>query len=330
MKKNISLFSLFFCFCTLSGQSDFNRSSALNRVAHFLSTLTSDQKTMANLDFDDDFRSTWSNLPMEEVDRKGIMMSDLNDIQRLAIHGILRSVLSPQGYQKCLFIIQYDESTHERLTKMNNPIARRYGHSNYWFSVFGNPEKDKSWAWKFEGHHLSLHFTFTPEGVTCGPMFMGINPALTRSGPYAGYHIMNEEFEFGNHLFNDLTEEMKGKAITGILPPDADVMTKNGTEPHVKDRKGLAYTDMTIKQQQLTEKIIRSWVDNLTSELSSVNMDHIMNGKDKIIFSWNGTRDTNDLHYYAVKSDDFIIEFTNRDGGIDHYHTLWFGLPDVK
>jgi len=329
MKMKFSTLIVLFCSAvTLFGQSTFDQSASIKAATAFLATLTPAQKTVANLALSDSSRTKWSNLPLEQVYRKGIQMNDLADSQRVIMHQLLRCVLSQQGYQKLLFIIQYDQAILERLSKAKSPIAQRYGNQNYWFSIFGTPGKDKIWAWKFEGHHISLNLTYSPKGVTCTPMFVGINPALTSSGPYAGAYLMFEENDFGNQLFNDLSPDLQKKARLGPHPIDADVMTQTGKEAHMKDRKGVRYTEMTPKQQGFVEGIIKAWVENLTPSLAQEKLKRVMVNKNNLIFSWQGSFNTNELHYYSVKTDTFIIEFSNRDGGMQHYHTIWRDISE--
>ncbi len=313
----------------LFGQPYFEQKTSVKAANAILASLSTAQKAIANLPFDDTSRTKWSNLPFGQyTERKGVHFKDLADSQRMAIHSLLRLVLSPQGYQKFMFIMQYDEGIHERLTKSNSPIANRYGNQNYFFTVFGTPALDKIWSWKFEGHHISLNFTYSPKGVTCTPMFVGINPALTTSGPYAGYHVMFEENDFGNQLFNSLPADLKKKATTSPHPKDADVMTQKGNEPFLKEKNGVSFKEMDEKQKILVEKIIRTWVENLTPELAQEKMSKVLAHKNDLYFTWQGTNNTNELHYYAIKTDSFIIEHTNRDQGMYHYHTMWRDLTE--
>ena len=124
-------------------------------------------------------------------------------------------------------------------------------------------------------------------------------------------------------LFNDLSPELQKKALLGPHPSNADVMTQTGKEAHMKDRKGVRYTEMSPKQQGFVEGIIKAWVENLTPSLAQEKLKRVMANKNNLIFSWQGTFNTNELHYYSLKTDTFIIEFSNRDGGIQHYHTIW-------
>ncbi len=53
----------------------------------------------------------------------------------------------------------------------------------YFVSFFGLPGAAAPWGWRFEGHHVSLHFTLAGEtllGLT--PNFLGSNPARVGHG----------------------------------------------------------------------------------------------------------------------------------------------------
>lgn len=329
MKKIFVPFTLLLLVSiALHGQIVFDQSATLKAAQDFLANLNPAQKAVANLPLADSSRFKWSNLPLEQVYRQGVQFKDLADSQRLSIHHLLRTVLSQQGYQKFAFIIQYDQGTLDRLSKANSPIAKRYGNQNYWFTIFGTPDKNQTWAWKFEGHHISLNFTHSPKGVTCTPMFVGINPSLTTSGPYAGTYLMADENELGNQLFNDLSPALQTKAILGSHPTNADPLTQTGKEPHMKDKRGVSFTEMNAKQQLFVERIIKSWVENLSPTLAQEKFQKVWANKNKLIFNWMGTKNTKELHYYSIKSDKFIIEFTHRDGAIYHYHTLWRDLEE--
>ncbi len=321
-------FFLLFTSNILFAQTAFEQGASVQLANKFLNLLNADQKNSVVRPFDDATRKTWANVPLAEVARPGIELKDLADSQRVVLHRLLRTILSQQGYQKILFIIQYDEATHERLGRANSPIANRYGNQNYCFTIFGTPQEGKMWAWKFEGHHISLNITYSPNGVTCTPMFVGINPALLTTGPYAGYHLMFEENEFGNQLFNTFSDKLKVKAIVSPHPKNADVMTHIGKEAHLSSPKGISFKEMNRNQQELVEKIIRAWVENLNPNLAKAKMNRILKHKKELFFTWQGTQNSNDLHYYSLQTPTFIIEFTNRDGGLYHYHTLWRDLGE--
>src|SRR5260370_36520342 len=55
---------------------------------------------------------------------------------------------------------------------------RRGRHSgDYWVSVYGDPEGDRPWSWRFEGHHLSVTMTVAGDEGSPPPVFLGATPA---------------------------------------------------------------------------------------------------------------------------------------------------------
>jgi hypothetical protein len=309
-------------------QTAFDQKATVAAAKALISTLNTAQKDKVCLGLNDTSRFKWSNFPMETAIRQGLWWNDLADSQKMHIHALIRSVLSVQGYQKALFIIQYDEDIKQRLTAAKSPIAHRYGQEKYWITIFGDPDVDKTWAWKFEGHHLSLNFTHTPKGVTCTPMFIGINPALTTAGAFAGRYIMQDENELGKQLFSSLTPILKKKAILSTHPTNADPLAQTGKEDFIKEKTGITYADMNKTQQEMVVNIIKAWVDNINPALASEKLSLILKNKETFRFAWYGTEDVTQLHYYRIFSPTFIVELTNRDGGIQHLHSLWRNLDE--
>ena len=336
--------NIVFVLCLISAYFGYaQHKTIITNVNDFLTSLTPEQTKIAELKFSDSSRLKWSNLPMEETTRQGIQFKDLTDIQKIKVHEILRNVLSAQGYQKTLFIMQYDEELHLRMVAANNPLARKYGQNNYWVTVFSdygtnkNPKSD--WGLKFEGHHVSINLIFSSEGevTSCTPLFTGVNPAFSATGLNAGKYILADENEFGKELFSSLSPILQKKAIISAeLPRDAD--TRMELNKNIKAESWILennvnnipsaisfvnYTEMDNAQQVLVKKIIRSWVDNFNEKIAAEKIQKIYKNLNKIKFSWMGASDVEQLHYYRLQSPDFIIEFTNRDQGLYHFHSLW-------
>src|SRR5438309_11127706 len=75
----------------------------------FLDRLDESQRSDALLDFNSAKRSGWSNLPVGAVPRNGVRMGDLDKRQRAAALGLLAAVLSKDGYQKVIDIMDADQ-----------------------------------------------------------------------------------------------------------------------------------------------------------------------------------------------------------------------------
>lgn len=327
MKKNY-IFLLTICLFSAKAQQNFDQKASVSAAKAFIESLDGTQKSKALFAFEAPSRTQWSNLPMEQVTREGLWMNNIKDNQKMHVHSLLRSVLSENGYLKAMFIMQYDEDLKQRLTTANSPIAQRYGHEKYWVSIFGEPAEGKVWGWKFEGHHISLNLTYSPKGITCSPMFTGINPALTSAGAFAGRYIMETENEKGKELFNSLTARQKENATVGPLPNNADPIAQTGTESFFKEAKGVLFTEMTNEQQNMVFEIMKAWVENLKPELANQKMDAMLTNIFNVRFAWMGTNDTLKLHYYRIYAPNFSFELNNRDGAIQHLHSLWRFLDE--
>ncbi len=328
--KYLFLILLSFTSILSSAQSKFDRKPTIDAALDLLNSFTSDQQKVGHFPFTDTLRTSWSNFPLEQFNRKGLWLKDLTDDQKLKIHVLLRTVLSAEGYQKAILIMQYDQGINDRLTAAKNPLARRYGEEKYFTTFFGEPSEANTWSFRFEGHHLSLNFTFTPTGISCTPLFTGINPALTTTGAHAGQFIMSEENEIGCTLFKSLTPALQTKAHVGAHPVDADVMTRSGKESFLKTPQGVAYSELNAEQKNMVHHWIHAWVGNLNSDLAKEKTQFIEKHLNNASFVWMGTNNTSELHYFRLYSPEFIIEFSNRDGGIYHYHTLWRNLGEEK
>jgi len=94
--------------------------------------------------------------------RNGVRMGDLNAKQREAAFSLLATVLSKEGYQKVIDIMDADQ----QLTTGKGGKAKAggkgnlsFGKDNYFLAVFGTPSTAKPWLVQFGGHHLGVNVT---------------------------------------------------------------------------------------------------------------------------------------------------------------------------
>lgn len=327
MKSGI-IYLLILCWASNLPAQMFDQKPVVDAAKTFIASLTPLQKNIAVRTISDSARMRWSNLPLEQAFRDGLRLDDMNDEQRQNIHQLLRTVLSDQGYLKILFIMQYDQETNIRLTAANSPIAHRYGQEKYWTWIFGNPSLSEKWGFKFEGHHISLHLTFSPKGVSCTPHFMGINPGLTSKGITSGKYIMYRESEVGKNVFKSLSEAQRSKAHVDTLPFTIDVRAQTGKESILTDQKGLSYLQMNKSQQLMIRDIINAWADNFNPGIVAARKLNMMKTIALARFTWLGTDSIDALHYYSVIAPGWAIEFADRDQGLQHFHTIWRMMPE--
>src|SRR5688572_7632577 len=106
--------------------------------------------------------------------RPGLMLGELDPDGRKNAHKLLATALSPHAYAQAMAIIALEEV----LDRAEG--WRRGRHSNdYSVVVYGSPDGEQPWAWRFEGHHLSLTMTVHGELLWPSPVFLGANPART-------------------------------------------------------------------------------------------------------------------------------------------------------
>ena len=124
------------------------RSSALTLLA----ALDDRQRALAGRPFTDDAARRW--LEYRPRRRPGACLAQMSVPARKAAHRLLATGLSEHAYAQAMGIVALEEVLDRK------EQWRRGRHSgDYWVSVYGDPEDDQPWSWRFEGHHLSVTMT---------------------------------------------------------------------------------------------------------------------------------------------------------------------------
>ena len=149
--------------------------------AVFLASLTTDQEAMALWPLESGERFNWDYRP---IPRQGLSLKMMNSHQQKLALALLSAGLSPRGLGKALGIMALEKV----LQDLEGPGGRFQRDPDlYYFTLFGRPSLQEPWAWRVEGHHLSLNFlVLAGERVASAPHFFGANPARVPQGPLAG------------------------------------------------------------------------------------------------------------------------------------------------
>ncbi len=185
----------------------------------YVGTLGSAERDRGTWEMDAEQRFDWHFIPRE---RYGVRIKDMSAEQRTAAHGLLQSVLSSQGYLKATGVMQLEGI----LGQIEGRPDRR-DPEDYYFNIFGAPSEDGAWAWRFEGHHISMNFAAAgdaPPSVT--PSFLGSNPAVVGEGPNAGRRLLGAEEDLARELMALLTDAQLRTAIIEAEAP-GDIVTGN-------------------------------------------------------------------------------------------------------
>ena len=92
-------------------------------------------------------------------------------------------------------------------------VGSSFDPERYYVTIFGTPGGNGAWGWRFEGHHLSRHFTVAGDQVSVYPYFLGAWPTRV-AAPYAGlprgYRTMPREEDAARALVRSLAEAAAG------------------------------------------------------------------------------------------------------------------------
>ena len=163
------------------------------------------------LTLDSPEREKWAYWPTE---RSGLSFDLMHAKHRALTHELLWLLLSNRGYHKLLNIMQL-----ENVLQPNSGTGFPRGIEDYSVTLFGEPSDASPWAWRFEGHHISLSITVAPgAGFTVTPTFFGADPANVTAGPLAGLRVLRVEEDLGLQLANSLTPAQLRTAVVPGTP----------------------------------------------------------------------------------------------------------------
>ncbi len=287
---------------------------------NFISLLDESARERALFDLDDEERFNWAFTP---VRRNGFPLSAMTSAQRSAAHDLLQAAMSSQGYHKANAIIEL-----ERILGLLEGRPERRDPEDYYVSIFGDPSPDQPWAWRFEGHHLSLNFS-APSGdldIT-GPAFMGANPARVPSGPKAGWRPLGREEDLARMLMHSLTAEQREIATIATEAP-SDILTSNDRVARLESFEGITADAMTPIQKAILMEVIREYAGNISDGAHWMNRVEMEIPEDQIYFAWAGSTEVGAGHYYRVHTPVFLIEYDNTQGNANHVHSAWRDLEN--
>ncbi len=286
----------------------------------FLSGLSAEQRVKAVLPFDGEERLRWHFIPNEMHPRKGLMIKEMNEAQRQQAHTLLRTGLSQRGYMTVTGIMALEDIL--KATEKGGKFAR--DHEEYYFSVFGTPSAQGAWAWRVEGHHVSLRFTVVKGAmIASSPAFLGTNPAEVRDGAQKGLRLLANREDAGRALVDSLDDAQRKAAIINAVAP-TDIATMNTNDIAPLEPAGVAAAALTGKQRDMLMQIIDAYSSTMEADVAADRAKKIQQaGTDKITFAWAGETERGKKHYYRVQGPTFLIEFDNTQNDGNHVHSVW-------
>ncbi|NJC65647.1 DUF3500 domain-containing protein [Planosporangium flavigriseum] len=285
------------------------RAAAATLVGH----LDDRQRAASYHAFADDTMRRW--IEYRPRPRPGISLAELSVPARKAAHRLLATGLSPHAYAQAMTIVALEEVLDR---------AEGWGrgrHSNdYWVNVFGDPDGDSRWGWRFEGHHISVTMTVDGDRVYPTPVFLGANPATVS---YAGHPVVRPlalEEDLARALLDAMGPAGRTRAITADTAP-ADIAS--GQQPHVDaplTPQGVPAHRLTPPARDLLDRLVAVYLDRLPPELARQEAARV--DRRELHFAWEGPAQPGFGHYYRIQAPDLLIEYDNRQNNANHTHTV--------
>lgn len=323
-----------FSSATATAETSAETAAAAAEAAQaFLDTLNTEE--LAQVQYDsvaEETRSTsWSNFPVTQVERSGMLLTDLSEDQRTAAMAVLEAMLSEEGYQKVVDIMGSDQAIVDA-----GAFEGKCGGTQYAIGIFGDPASGE-WALQFGGHHLGLNATVVDGTITLTPTHTGAQPTTYTNAEGEQVEVMAEEYEDAFAFYDSLDEEQLAQMHQGEQV--SDLTCQPGSTCAFATGTGIAGADLDEEQKELLLELVGDWVGIADEATAAAELAEIEASLEETWISWSGATaydtSTGDGIAFTISGPDVYIEFANQaqpgdTGGLaepmigwQHVHTIY-------
>ena len=234
------------------------------------------------------------------------------------MRALLKTALSDPGLEKVDAVIALEAFLGEIEKR---PEFRN--HKAYFTSVFGEPKAGGTWAWRFEGHHLSLNYTVIDgKTVAVTPSFFAANPGeVIIDHKMKGTRPFHAEEDLARALAITLVES--GKAVVYSEKPPAEILTAEDRAVKQLEPVGVKAKEMTAAQQQALKELIAVYANRHRKELAEADIAKISADMGNLRFGWAGGLKRGEPYYYRIQGTTFLVEVANVQNNGNHIHAVW-------
>ena len=293
-------------------------SQATTAAEDFLATLDDAQREQVSYAFDSADKPNWTNLPVSDEERNGVVFGDMTEEQQQAAMAILKATLSEDGYKKVVGSMEGDQEL------ASEQGGGQFGMDHVAAAIFGTPSESEPWMLQLAGHHLALNLTVAGNDNVLTPSFIGVQPS---------------EFELNGETVRPLADE-NDKAFELMNALDAqqqqeatldyevgDVVLGPGEDGRTLEPEGISASELDTNQQDLLLDLAKEWVGIVNDETAEARMSEIEDGLNETYFAWSGPTTNGEPIYYRITGPTLHIEFSHQSqpppGGILHVHTIY-------
>ncbi|WP_204413295.1 DUF3500 domain-containing protein [Actibacterium sp. 188UL27-1] len=290
-----------------------------SRAESWLSSLSDTQRAAAMFDFDDPQRLAWTFMYGSQP-APGIRLEQMTAAQKDGALEVLATGLSTEGFQTALNIMLQQDILRDEWSKGSADRNRE----RFSLMIFGTPTADTPWAWRWEGHHLSLTYTLIGEEViSVTPSSFSSEPNTVPSGPHRGLVVLPDEESLGRALYTDLNAVNKSVALLEERS-FGNILTTAGNEGRISAPAGVPLGDLPAVQMDIARRLLDVYtVDHLPGTLAEGQAARIA-GEDltAVRFGWAGPNERDASMYYRLHGETFLIEFATLRNQPEHHHAI--------
>ena len=287
----------------------------------FLASLSPADRDRASFPFAGAERTRWHWTVPASVPRNGLPLGAMSAGQRRLALALLRSSSSPAGFRKSLDIM----ALQGVLQRMNTGFSDPFDPDRYYVSVFGTPGA-RAWGWRFEGHHLSRHFTVVGGTLVTEPFFLGAWPTRAASAYRSvgrGHRTMRREEDAAREIVLSLDGRLRRQVVFSSESL-TDHLTQNAVRVSPLERVGVLTGDLPSAAQRRVLEILRTYLANHPLALARDAQARIERaGVGRTRFGWAGSTRPGVPHYYRLQGPTFLLEFDNSRNSGTHIHSVW-------
>ncbi len=265
-------------------------------------------------------RQDWSYWPRV---RTGLPLGQMTAAQRILAHDLLGTLMSSRGYLQATHVMGLEE-----VLAAVDATGFPRGQEMYHVTIFGEPGGAAPWAWRFEGHHLSLNVTVTGDSIHVTPHFVGANPITIPSGMRAGFEVQRYERQTAFNLLRALDPAQRERAVIAGRAPFEVLSGTLNLPPERRDAwqseigdQGVAATEMTADQRALLADLADHVFSRFRPEIAASYRQ--ATDIDSLRFVWMGPQEEGAPYYFRVAGGDFVYEYTAAQENGAHAHTIW-------
>lgn len=293
---------------------DKTTANAVAKANAFLKMLDDKQRAKVLLEYDSRKKPDWSNLPVTMVPRNGIALGEFTKAQRAAALDTVAAVLSKEGFQKVIDILNADD----QLVTDKDKNKMRFGTDNFYLALFSTPSETKPWMLQFGGHHLGINVTIVGKNAVLTPTHTGAQPtSFKRDGKTV--RPLGPENDLAFKLVNMLDAKQQAQAVLGAKPKN--LLLGPGQDGKTIPPEGVKGAALTEPQRATLLELIGAWVNILPADSAATRMTALKAKLDDTYFAWYGPTTNGSAVYFRVQGPSLVIEYAPQ-GGTNHIHTI--------